>query len=289
MSQLTYENLLPILQEHNVKGSFVFCKFSTKEADQVVEAFSRIKKNEAAAPPTTDEGSGLFSRLKKGITGVISKVLGDDPDDDGTNHDFNRKEVEHAVVQAFLQISSQFYWDGERNKWLLMNHVSPFVKQTIDHPILTKREKEITARMLVELVNADGKIVDEELAFLSSFISPELGTVVDLLQRPALTDEDLSPLRSDVKETMFMLAWAVTLIDEELDVREKEKLNSFAKMLNLSMHQASNMEDVAKAYIIEHAALQSFVMEEDILDLASKIEFPAHQAKNIILSVKKIS
>src|SRR5690606_13014451 len=94
---------------------------------------------------------------------------------------YSEDDKRDAVVRAFESVSAQFVWDDQQSRYISVQAagdvLTGFMKQLRTAAPGTKYDRSVTARMLTEIALADGELGDDELGFLSGFITPEVGTV----------------------------------------------------------------------------------------------------------------
>ena len=92
-------------------------------------------------------------------------------------------------------------------------------------PLKSHFEREVLARicLLVELANVDGQIKPEEKAFLGEVVGDGFGSIDDLLGMDPVSQVECEELPAKSKETIYMLAWVMSLVD--FDIAPMKKMN----------------------------------------------------------------
>jgi tellurite resistance protein len=232
-------------------------------------------------------GGGIFGRAASMVVRTAST-----PQAMGLNYSESEKKA--AVVEAFEKVSDHFSLDDRTGSWKApaispsksAEQLSLFDRQLSANPVTNKYDKEILARMLVEIANIDGNISEEERSFMESFIAPELGTVNSLLRCDKLSEVECEEVSAGVKKTIYMLAWINAMIDYEIDPEEKSMLMEFAEMLGLSDTDTREMIKASKYYILENAFGEDLNRTE-LFELADCLQLPHDEAERCLIQYKK--
>ncbi len=237
-------------------------------------------------------GSGLLGRAGQD---VARSVLTDATDK--MNHTHSSGEKQAALLEAFEQVQSQFVWDAKSSRWVAAEALgakSEFSSQLASAPVRAKYDRGVLARMLVEIAAADGSVSAEEKDFLAGFVTPDLGSIDQLLAAGSLSSVDLSEVSAgSVRETLLMLAWAAACTDEDLDASEQAKLTDFAAGLGLSSQQATKMRTVAQEHVLNAAFQAAYsdgvdaTKKAQVLAVAAAIGVPAEQAQRFEIRFRK--
>lgn len=169
---------------------------------------------------------------------------------------YSEEEKQIAAVEAFRSVANQFAWDAKENRWVsrraLQNTMSPFERQVAEHPIEHPYDRDVLARMLVEVSCADGQLAEEEDAFLMEFL--EGATVDEITRRPVLTEEELGETSAGpVRETLLLLACVTAISDEQFVKEEQTKLDLFARGLGLGAPKRMDIMKKAQGFILDQA------------------------------------
>ncbi len=169
---------------------------------------------------------------------------------------YSEEEKQVAAVEAFRTVASQFAWDAKGGRWVskrvLANMMSPFERQVAEHPVEHPYDRDVLARMLVEVSCSDGHLAEEEDAFLMEFL--EGASVDEMARRPVLTEEELGETSTGpVRETLLLLATVTALSDEKLGDAEKAKLELFARGLGLAGPKRMDVTKKGQSFILDQA------------------------------------
>lgn len=285
----------PLLVHAEEDGSQMYCEFEVPGTGEIVSAKASIKRLNTLKSQFTRSlkrnamyevrrMAGRFMRQLFG-SGFLGRTGRQMMNTTMRNNDISRgytdEEKEAAIVDAFKRVSSKFEYDAESGKWVtprqpeskkpvVQKEQSAFEKQISSAPITNKYDKMVIARMLVEVAAADGHIADEERDFLSTFISGQLGSVESLQRQGPLSRIEIEELSPKVQSTAYMIAWAISLVDLDLDPKEEALLEEYGNMMRLSDKDRTNLKQYAQYHILE-GTLSMEMSREDLLELGRGI------------------
>ena len=120
---------------------------------------------------------------------------------------------------------------------------------------------------------------------MTEMISPDLGSVHDLAQRPPLTAAELNETTLAVRQNMLMLTWTLALADESFAAPEQQTLERFAQGLRLGSNQIQAARQAAQGYILDQALERMFTWgghdahaRNELLALAQRLGMSADEA-----------
>ncbi|MGK0363308.1 MAG: putative tellurite resistance protein B-like protein [Saprospiraceae bacterium] len=288
-----------------------------KVRKQLTRTATRSARRIATRSVRSVLGGGMFGRMGSQI--VRSMVSTDNVGDGGVSYGSAEKQA--GILAAFEKVADRFNLDENSGEWreaapmptsappagrkkIKIGHRaakkepkysyssdaaiagSLFENQLKKAPVENGYDKEITARILTELANADGKISREERNFLGEIIPTEIGTINQLLERDPVSQIECEEVSEPVKETIFMLAWTVALSDFSIDREEVELLSEYAEMLGLSTDKQEDLIRAAKYNMLENVIDTSTVRAE-LFDLATKLELSNDAAERCLIDLKK--
>jgi hypothetical protein len=267
--EINYANIQPIILEEKVANNSIFCKFKTADLDEIVEASAFIEQAndlgsqaQNAVKDTIKRNlwyslsSAVYRMFGGGMLGSVASDVATAASQQASDaYSFSQIEKQNAVVEAFKSVAHKFYWDEQKYKWILVRQIPDFVRQTIEYPVNNAYDKEILARILVELAKIDGKIVEEEKDYLNAFLPENIGTLEEFIEKPFLTQAEFAHVSLEAKGTILMLAWGVSLIDEDLAESERNKLEEYRLLLGLDEETADTLKKKAQFYILENLML----------------------------------
>ena len=170
----------------------------------------------------------------------------------------SQSDKQRGAEQAFASVAQRFTWDPVRGGWVSAKvaheAVGGFELRLQQHAPTHPYDRLILARVLVEVAQADGRLAPEESEWLGDCLSADVGSVAELASRPPLTAAELGAMSpGPVRETALMMGWAMALLDEDLDPREKALLERFASGLGLAGLRGDEMKKLAQGYLLDNA------------------------------------
>ncbi|MEL7122129.1 MAG: hypothetical protein AAFO07_21960 [Bacteroidota bacterium] len=261
----------------------------------------------------------LRSALGGGVLGRTgSSIIRNLASEETLGIKFSQSEKEAAIVEAFTKVSDQFKWDQNAQQWVdpstapntevdapiqfqrkveersklkisrkpKQKEVGGFEKLLIDHPLQNHFEKEILARMLVELANADNDISVEEKEFLSSLIPPEVGSINTLLMMDPISPVEGEELNPSVKKTVYTAAWVMSFIDMSINSAEKNILMEYADMFGMPDSEVDESMLEAQRFVLKNN-IDTSINREELYQLADQIEMSRDEAERVLINLKK--
>lgn len=167
-------------------------------------------------------------------------------------------DKQRGAELAFASVARHFVWDPGRGSWVSSKAaheaVGGFELRLQQHAPSHPYDRLILARILVEVAQADGRLAPEESEWLGDCLSADVGSVAELASRPPLSPAELGAMSpGPVRETALMMGWAMALLDEDLDARERQLLDRFASGLGLQGPRAEEAKRLAQAYLLDNA------------------------------------
>ncbi|MBI3928451.1 MAG: TerB family tellurite resistance protein [Armatimonadetes bacterium] len=283
MGRITFDSIEPNLVDVEEKEGLLHfsfrCPATGIEVDSVVTA--------------AGESCGAAERqgLEQGLLGVLETMLGPpQPAPTAQAIQLTAAEFRKIAVQAFEAVESSFFWDGRRWIWWEANDaVREFVEQCTSYPVQSAEDRDVLGRMLVEVAAADRRLTPQELVFLREFF-PDVLTPEGRLRRVSpLAAEELAGVKSRrVRQTMWMLAYALALCDEELAPEEESILDDFADAFRLPGLRSWELKRYAQYFVVDQAVARAYRKGEAtpeerdvIMRLALKLGLGLEEAQNI--------
>jgi len=304
---ITYELIEPLVVQRSIEGSRMVCTFKAPNGN-IIESQATIRRERDIQSQITNRVTRVAAtQTRMAITRTLSQALGggllgrtasmvvrtaSTPQALGIQ--FSESEKRNAVIEAFEKVQNHFQLDSSNGSWkspIVSQHstneqLSLFEKQLKDYPLSNRFDKEVLARMMVEVASADGRMDDAEKDFIDSFLSKEIGTVDSLIHRDPLSDMECEETSVTAKKTIYMLAWVVALVDYDISTEEKEKLYSFAKKLGLNDVETREMIKTSKYYILENAFSEE-INRSELEDLAKCLQISNDEAERCLIQYKK--
>jgi len=280
MPEITQENVQPLIANVEAAGRRVAVQFRCPASGQVVPAqynagpkaqnrMAQSAKRSMMYEVRRAVGPMLRSVFGHNVMGRMASQMADSAMRNASSgvsrgsQGLSAAEQKEAILEAFRTVSSQFVWDGSNARWIAASAardlMSPFELQLADGPVEAPYDRQVLARMLVEVAAADGTLVESERNFMTEFLTPEVGSLETLMERPPLTRAELgSTTRGATRGTLLMLAWVLALSDEDFDPAEASKLDHFSNGLGLVESQAMAMREAAQGFLMDQALERMF-------------------------------
>lgn len=264
MQEITYESILPLVVEAKQEQHFMSCLFRCPLSAFHIRARSVLRHaslgEELMSTTEIHRGSanaGLMGFLRRVFGGAGEGARGAAPDGE-TPAVYTEEEKEMAVVEAFREVSSSFVWEGSGQRWISAQAgadlLPEFNQQLAVAPVVAQKDRDVLARMLVEIARADGTFAAEERTFLREVLGDDEGRVEALLEAPPLSAAEMAACGALlVRETMLMLAWATSLVDGDLDPQEAALLANYAQWLSVRGGRAEELRRYAQIFLVDQA------------------------------------
>ena len=320
MDEITYELIQPLILSEEVNGSKMTCQFEVPGTGEVIEASASIKRDKGlksqiqkrVTRTVTSRARVSASRMVRGILGggmlgrIGSQVVNTASRDltQDLTRGFTSTEKQMAVVQAFNSVAKHFKYDvvlgwkknsevvEEKSKKQVQkttpekkqvsNSASDFERLVARNPVSNNFEKDVLARMLVEVAKADGGISNDEEEFLKEFI-PNYDQITS---KPLLNPIECEEVGRNSKMTIFTTAWVIALVDLEINPLEIAKLDQFADWFGLSDKNYDEAVRMAKSYILEQS-LSPSSSNEDAITAGKLLELSDEDSLRIFIRYKK--
>ena len=230
---LTYEQVARLLTAEAVRGNVLHCRFLCPRSQQVVDSRAVLHHD------------GLKNHHP--LYDVVAASVANQEAPSAVASVAQRRA---AVLTAFR---SAFVWGGDPPGWMSRQaaekHLPGFARQLQLHPVEKGFDRFLLARILSEVMRADGRVVPEELGFMQAYRS--IGrTLAELADQPDLKASDLAGASpGGVRDTLLMLAWALALVDLSLDPAELALLKRISEGLGLTPARAGELLQHARAHL----------------------------------------
>ncbi|MCP3920923.1 MAG: TerB family tellurite resistance protein [bacterium] len=308
MPTIHFDNVAPLIANQEADGRTVRFVFACPVSGFQVQSSHTVEGQADAKTQMLGKAkrAALFSmrgpissaiRSAFGYNSAIGRMLGDvggqaayvaaTPSSQGSNVTLSKKQKQDAAVSAFSSVASQFVWDATRDGWVscaaAQELSSPFQRQLSEQPITSGYDRQVAARMLVEVARADGSLAQEERDYLAEFVDPSVGTPEELATRPPLTSAELSETTAaGSRETMLTLAWVLAFADASFDPSEAARIDAFARGLALEGAAAEAAKRRAQGFLVDQALATSgddpAAARERARDIAGQIGMSADDA-----------
>lgn len=303
--KLTYELIRPLIVEEYEGDKFLMhVSFKAGNSPKVVQSSGAISRQYGALSSQAKSlvRDSAVDYLHEMARGLVRGILGTGRMGEAGRrvterviHENKRKlrmtkdDKRAAVVEAFRRVANQFHYDNINNRWLLVEGLSEFSEKMTNLSLDDPYDKEVLARMLMELAEADGEVTADERALLSEHLPQSYRTLNELSLGDSLSRVELEKTSVKNREGMFMLAATMILIDREVTPGEKRRLIEFADYFGFTTGKVNDLVRMAKTYILEQAILSPDITRAELFELADGIKLPRDEAERVLVSMKKRS
>lgn len=308
MTTPTYNNVQPLVQSIDVRGRMIQVRFACPVSGQTVDARYNVPRDNSMGSRVSQQMKrNLMWSLQSAVASAIRSTMGHNiagrmasdvarsamtgVQQQVSSNTLSSREQSAALVEAFRSVQSQFVWDAQRATWIsqtaMGEAMSDFEQLLAAAPIAHPYDRQVMARMLVEIARGDGRLSSEESTWLTEVITPDLGDVHALAARPPLTPAELSSTsQGAVRKSLLVLAWAMALVDEEMADAERALLAHYARGLGLPNAGVETCRKAAQTYILDQAMERMFTWgghdeyaRAQLYGLAERIGMPVHEAQ----------
>lgn len=301
----SYEDIQAFLEHAEIDGSRIICEFRTPDGE-IVEASARIRKSRSVKSEVqrkvtrvvTNRAKRQASRLVRDILGggmagrIGSSVVRSSMSGQTKQFQFTEEDKQEAIVKAFKQVADQFDLEdgrksGRRGRREKESTTFPRTKEHLKkNKVRSAYDKEVLARMLVQIAQADGDLSDDELDLLDSFVGDRFGSVEDLLEKDPLSKVECEEVEDAVKGSLFLLAWIMALADGEVASAERELLHEFGALLALPNDRQVEFIQTAKMDVLE-SLIDPDISRDDLFAQADRLGLEHEQAERCLVQLKK--
>ncbi|MEM7104637.1 MAG: hypothetical protein AAF502_15985 [Bacteroidota bacterium] len=298
---ITYEDIKPIIEREQLTEYRMVVWFKADNSPKIIESSANIQRSQAEYNQVESiVRDDIIDHLQDVVRGVVGGVLGKGlvgristraterlMHENRRKFSYSKMDKRRAVVEAFKRVATQFSFDRNTGSWKLIEGLSQFDKKRVDNPITNGYDKEVLARMLIELAEIDAGISNKEQTFLESYLDHNVGSVRELALMDPLSKVELEEVSQKSKETVFMLATAMVLVDERASASEKTHLLTFAGMFGFSTEKVNELILNAKLFILEQAIYKVGHSREALFAFADKIKLSREEAERHFIRYKK--
>ncbi len=300
-----FEHVERLLREVEQHGEQLKCVFTCPVSKQTIESSSVLVPGEGLRDLAGDGGS-LGAALREGFARAVTSAFGagflskrSGSKGQGGAAGFSQDEKNLAVYRSFQLVSSRFIWNGVERRYVAADAVpdlaTEFSLQLCRAPVSEPYDESVTARMMAEVATVDQKLADAERDLLERFVNNEIGTVEELLERPALRRTELDETsKGAVRDTMLMMVWALAVIDERLHDSELELIERFADGLGIAQNRSLQLKGYAAEFAVDRALELAYpnAEREDLQyasarSLATKLGVARADAERMDIRVRK--
>ncbi len=316
---ITYDLIKALIVRAEAEGSKMNCEFRIPGTAETIVSSAGIKREKSMAGEiqkritrtVSNRARTSVSRMVRGILGggmlgsIGSQVVNSSSRSllQDVVQGYSSSEKENAIVEAFKKVAATFSYDDVLG-WQKANFRNPetiktptksktssqpttktlseFEQLIIKNPITNSFDKEVLARMLLTIAQADGGISNDEEIFLKEFI-PNYDKV---LQKPPLSPIECEEVSKNAKATIYLLAWVVSLVDFELDPLEEASLYEFAEWFDINERKISDTARIARTYLLEQNVAPT-ASNEDAIAFGNLLGFSNDESLRAFIQFKR--
>jgi uncharacterized tellurite resistance protein B-like protein len=267
MSPLSYQAIEPLVQSTSTSGRTVQVLFACPLSKMEVSSQHTLPRAPAkGAVAQQIERSVLYTIQREAYTlirslfgnNVLGRAAGNMAKQTvrqvASSSQISTEDMQEAIIQAFYRVQSRFVWNKDHWVSAQAAHsiLSPFEQQLAEAPIVHKYDLHILARMMAELIQADGSVNDREIFLFNDLVPAELGTFSSFSTFSMLNENELDQCSvGDVRASLLMTVWLLALSDGHLANEERQRINAFANGLKLNRAQLQRAQEHAEAQALE--------------------------------------
>lgn len=301
--EITYSLIKPLIVHEEVQGSRVFVEFQQPDTGNFITAQGPIRRSNSVGSAVSRSvkrtamqaarssitrmvgslfGGGFLGRTARAATSTAASEYS--RNQTGRDNEPSQSEIEEAVVAAFKTVKNEFHYDQSAGAWgkpttpAAKRERTPFEAQLDRSPIIDRHDKKVFARIMADLASADGVIQDEEVEFFQSLVPADAGSIHDIIASDPVSKVDCEMVKDGVRDTIYMFAWAIVMVDYEIHPKEVEMMVKYADMLGMSGDRKAQLEQNAKVHMLEQA-LTSDITKEELFDLAQSLNMSNDDAE----------
>lgn len=303
----TYDQIQPLIYSADADGNTMYCEFALPDSADIFSAKATIRRNSSAGSAVTKSVTrSLVNEARRTASRLLSSVFGGgflgrtarstfNAASSSTTRDItngpSKADKEAAIVEAFGQVAKFFAFNN--GAWSMAGskpapaEATPFEAQLKNHPVASSFEKNVLARLLAHVAYADGALTDEEADFFNSSIPAEIGTVGELAAAEDVSAVEASEISVGTRETIYMLAWVISLIDMDPAASEVTMLNGYAAKFGFSSSQAEGLATKARLHVLG-MYIDKDTPREELFDVADKLGVSRDDAERAKIRLVKM-
>ncbi len=296
---LTYTSIQPLLAATRQEGASLVCQFQAPGSHTVVEARATVRttprQNTLADSVKRNMLEGVKRMVYQGIRQLLgygalaqtgSDLVNTVLTESNLKPAFSEADKQAAVLEAFQSVAGQFVYDNEKKEWSYRSDRSPYDLQLAQFPVSSPFEKEILARILVQLAAASQDINWKEEQFLMDVLGLSPLQFEEVRMKGPVSNLEAEAVSTGTKGTIFLLACTIALMDESLDQVERDHLDALKTNLGLDPAETDRLTLIAKNHILEGAITLAFSREQ-LLELAGQINMSETDAERAWIQYRK--
>ncbi len=314
MTETTYESIEALIQDVEVNGSQVRCTFSHVDGETVDSAATIARDNSVMGKVENTVKRQLINRARSTASRSIFQLLGGGmlgrtgsiivratvPSRISNHNEPDENDIHEAVVKAFDKVSSKYSFDEESGTWapslperqkISMRPKEENQSRQNSTPEksnesgLNRLEKEVLARLLVEICDADGKLTSEEEDLLKSIIPKELGNADKIRQMDFISPMEIKSLSMNAKQQILKCAFLMSYADFQPHENEMSIIHEYGNQMGMNIAQLKQIEKEAKLETLS-ASIDEDTSRSEVFEIASQINISNDEAEMVLINLK---
>ncbi len=203
-------------------------------------------------------GKTLSALLKTGIKEKGKEVT--------AARTFSAEQKQEGALLAFGTVADRWLWDGFGDRFVAASEASRFLsnfqQQLARAPLESRYDRNVAARVMIEVAGIEQRLAPAEEDVLRSFLDVS-GEHLEVMQlRPPLTDAELSETEEgEGRCTLTMLAWVLALSTGAVSARRADAIRGFADRLGVANDAQERVAGFAREYVLEQVMEQLYVRD----------------------------
>lgn len=271
------EAIQPLLSHERQSGPHLMLTFTCPKSGRHVQARYTVQPSvgsQVASRVTSHAKQSAFYELRRTAHSMLNSVLGPSlgriagsavdsafyatqgPVTSASTPALSAQGRSLAIVEAFRSVSGEFSFVNGTwvHKTAAKELLSPFERLLFDNPF-GAYEKQVAARLCLEIAAASGGVSDEERSQLEDALDTSglqgSSSLDALSKRPPLTRAELGEVSAGCKLPLMALGWTIAYADEAFDAAEQARLDTVADGLALSAPDRAKARDLARSFLLD--------------------------------------
>lgn len=317
MQHTTYASIEALIKEAELSGTQVQCIFYHLDGETIrssaaipknnstMDRVGRTVKGQLLNRARSTASQSIFSLLGGGMLGRAGSMVvrGSIPNRSMIPNEPDEEDIQNATIAAFKKVSSQYEYDETEDIWIA---VAPqkqklVIKNTVNRANtdtsqnksseketagqLNRFEKEVLARLLVEISDADGSVSGEEEFFLKNVIPRELGTIDQIRKMDSISPVEIRSLTLDSKLQILKSAMIISFSDLQPHENEMGLIQDYSNQMGLSSSQYKQLQKEAKIETLSNI-IDEHTSRTDLLEIARQLNIPEEEAEMALIDIK---
>ncbi len=314
MTETTYESIEALIQDVEVNGSQVRCTFLHADGETIDSSATIPRDNSVMGKVGNTVKRQLVNRARSTASRSIFQLLGGGmlgrtgsiivratvPSRVSNQNEPDENDIHEAVVKAFDKVSSKYMYDEQSGTWApslpdrqkisilpkeekqSRQNTSP---EKSNETGLNRLEKEVLARLLVEICDADGKLTSEEEDLLKSIIPKELGNADKIRQMDFISPMEIKSLSMNAKQQILKCAFLMSYADFQPHENEMSIIHEYGQQMGMNIAQLKQIEKEAKLETLS-TCIDENTSRSEVFEIASQINIPNDEAEMVLINLK---